>query len=326
MKKDSSIYRESLHFSWRFLWEHKILWIFGLFAAFLGQMGITEFVGNILRSGNRYSTVGLVDIFSSLFALPSIVHFSFTGWALYGWLLIVLLVIFLGIGIVAIISQGALVHAVAQSGRKKDPVHRIHVGAAWHAGIHHFWRIAFVHIVKKLFVILFTCLVGFASATVVITGLLFDQILFILLFLFTVGIGIILYSLAVYAVGYIVVEEYGVIPAIRAAWKLFVDHWLVSLEIGCLLLLLNVFLLFLIFFGFLIVSFHGAFVWVFSLLLHSPEIIRSLLFLETFVLFVFIIFLGSTFTVFSTALWTHLFMHMHKHGIRSHVIRLFHNT
>jgi len=44
-----------------------------------------------------------------------------------------------------------------------------------------------------------------------------------------------------------------------------------------------------------------------------------------FVLFsLYLMLLGSIFVIFSTSTWTYLFVKMHKKGLKSHLVRLFH--
>ena len=48
-----SIYIHATKKAWHFTWEHKTLWFFGAFAAFLGQFGIMEFLGKVgIQKGN----------------------------------------------------------------------------------------------------------------------------------------------------------------------------------------------------------------------------------------------------------------------------------
>ncbi|NCO04821.1 MAG: hypothetical protein GW939_01580 [Candidatus Magasanikbacteria bacterium] len=322
--KNSQLYRSSLHFSWRLIWDHKLLWVFGLFAAFFGQMGLVDLVGKITSVSTRYVAFGPLDVALSFFSLPSFIHFSFDQWAVYIWLFVLLLAIGIGLLFVSIVSQGALVHSVSQADKQKRKKRPIDIDHAWHAGITHFWRLLSLNIIKKASLFILSVVVGFSAANAILSGGTFDAVVFVCLFLLAIMLGFILSSMLVYAAGYVVIEEYRFKQAIQAAWHLFLDHWLVSLEVGVIILLANIGILFCMLFGFGIVFLHGAIVWILSILVHSVAIVNAVLFIEFLVFIAFIMFLGATFTVFSTSVWTYLFMHMHKHGITSRLIHLFH--
>ncbi len=321
---DTFLYRQSLRFSWRLVWEHKLLWVFGLFAAFLGHMGMTEIVGKVLSVSESYSSFGPVDLLLSIFSLPSLVSFSFQEWTAYIWLLLLLGIVFFGIFAIAVISQGVLIHVVAQHPVVSKKQGIVNIDHAWHAGVSHFWKLLLLHILKRGTILVLTVLVGIATANAVVSSSLVDTSIFLGILLLSLAIGFVLSSLVIYAAGYVVIEEYPIKKAIIEAWYLFKEHWFVSLEVGLLMTLLNVCLFFVILLAFFIVYLHGTFVWVLSFFVHSFAAVEPLLFVEYLLFVAFVLFAGSAFTVFSTSVWSYLFMHMHRTGITSHLTKLFH--
>jgi hypothetical protein len=136
--------------------------------------------------------------------------------------------------------------------------------------------------------------------------------------------GMILSFLLVYAVGYVVVENQKLIPALRNAWRMFTDHWFVSLEIGFIMIVLNVLALALVIFGLYVFFLPSLFMWSLASVLQSQALFMTGV-IVGFTLFVlYMALIASMFTVFTTATWTYLFTKMHKKGIKSRLVHLFH--
>lgn len=313
------LYREALAHSWKLAWTHVWLWPLGLFAVFLGQMGLFEFVTELgLLSSGDISLPVWIEVPRLLFTA------DFSGLATIGaqgavsllWLLVV------GVGITALIlfvsnvSQGALVSIAARSTKsKKLP----DIATSWHTGVHHFWRIFTINALKKMSIVLLASLVGLAylrSESVLDASSVFALTIVMVLALFA---GIILSFLSVYAIGYVVVEEYPLFGAIAAAWRLFTGHILVSLEIGLTLLFANLLLGLIALFGIVIFFIPVVVLWMVSLLLAHTTLFGVGMIVGTLLSFFFIVLLGSVFTIFATSTWTYLFMRMHKHGIPSRI-------
>ena len=53
MKREPT-YTDAIRAGWHLAWHHKSLWIFGLFAAFLGQMGIVELLCNTVYGATYF--------------------------------------------------------------------------------------------------------------------------------------------------------------------------------------------------------------------------------------------------------------------------------
>ena len=139
---------------------------------------------------------------------------------------------------VSVSSQGALIHASAQWA-KKDSLPD--TDKSWHVGVQHFWPLFFVNVFKKLFI----CALGLAVSWGAVNALIgnvtaWDLVLFLLLFVLAALVGMVLSFLVVYVACYVVVEKYPLSWAIASAWKMFIKHWLVSVEVGAIILVLNV--------------------------------------------------------------------------------------
>jgi len=311
------LYREALAHSWHLAWKEHGLWPFGLFASVLGQMGIVDALVQLWFTARGYQPG------SGLLVLLDLFHAGFSGqhipFGLFGWIAF-LCTVFLSFGVVltflAVVSQGAVVHSTAYL------VHHKRVSdtrISWHAGITAFWRVFTIHLLKRVFLLVVGLMVALVSWPILFS-LGGSPVFFLLIFLLAAGISLIVSIMAVYAVGYIVVEEYTFFQAIVAAWQLFAEHWLVSLEVGCVIFVLDIFISFFMI-TLLFVSFIPAFVAYLLALLFSSSLLFTLgIALSAIVFLLFLFTVASVFSLFTTATWTYLFMQMHKTGLKSHIM------
>jgi len=317
-------YRQALSHSWKLAWHHKLIWIFGLFAAFLGQMGLLELLGSVsMHASSSSATLGLGNLtwIKMLCAGELRVSLPITGWVWLVWLL----VMFLGFGIflifVSVSSQGALIHASAQWA-KKDTLPD--TDKSWHAGVQHFWPLFFINVFKKCFI----CALGMAVSWGAVNALIgtvtgWDLALFLLLFILAALVGMVLSFLVVYVAGFVVVEKYPLSWAIPAAWKMFIKHWLVSVEVGVIILVLNVLVSAVALIGFIVFLVPTLITWFIASVISNGILWMAGLVIGCSLFVLFIIFLGSVFTVFTTSVWTYLFMKMHRVGIVSKILHVF---
>lgn len=315
------IYRQAMHHAWQMLWHHKLLWPFGIFATFLGQLGLVEFVTkyiNALQERDSAQSWGnLPHMLSSAMSVFTQVQLPLDKWVWAVWMWVILIGICVVLLYAAIISQGTLIYATSQkirTGKHPD------ISEAWHKSVGHFASLFTVHIVRKIIIIALTVLIGVATISAVQNTSPIGILALIVILLASITVGFILSCLAIYTVGYIVVEGQKLSQAVRGAWQLFTDHLLVSFEIGLLVVLGNVIVAILALVGaavflspiFIVWFFAGIFTDAYFWILAAGS--GALFFL------VYIITLGSFFTIFSTSLWTYLFMKMHKHGIQSRFV------
>lgn len=316
-------YRQALIHAWNIVWEHKILWIFGLFAAFLGQMGLIDFVSKALLAENEMIRTSLLfrigDIWTNRALLFSNIHLGIDGWVWFVWLLLLLGFLIVGLCIVVHIAYGALIHSVAQYFLGKKEI-KIHV--AWHKGVAHFWKLLGLQIVKRLVLAIFITFIGLSIYSFSLHEI--SSWLFTIFLLIGLTGGMVLSFLSTYAAGYIMIEEQSLGRSLVSSWKLFWRHKLVSLEVGTVLLLTNIFIACLTATAVLFFIFEMKIVWALTLMTGS-SVVASVGSTTNLLLLVGVVaFLGSLFSVFTTSAWTYLFMKMHSEGISSRILHLLH--
>lgn len=316
MKKN--LYREALAHSWRLATKHIWLWPFGLFATLLGQMGITELLSAIGIVKDQYSAATsvqlVVEVFSG-FSFANLANLSSVQWGGAAWILFIWLVIAAALLFVSVSSQGALIHAASKPSHRIDAFHP--ASSSWHVGVTHFWRILGLNIVKKVGLLLIGLLLGWVGFRAGLSGSLLDQSLFVITFLLSIFAGMILSFYVIYAACYVVVEEYNDKDALISAWKLLVDHPIVSLEVGLILLVINILMALFSILSFFLFLVPAGVVWLLGAIISSQLLLSIAIVIGLLFFVVFVMFIGGVYTIYSTSTWTYLFMKMHDHGVKS---------
>lgn len=311
-------YRDALSHSWQLVTQHKVLWIFGLFAALLGQLGIIEILSKVVVTAKYYTYYPLItnlpNFGKTFFGAMREWNLPFDKGVWLVWLLIILMAFFLLFVFVAVVCQGALIHSIAQYVRGKT---KLEHHESWHAGVWHFKRLLILQIIKKLSITVLVFFVGFATYNFVVNPTVGNTTFFSFSLLVSIFFGSILSLLTTYASGYVVVEEFHVRGALQSAWSLLKSHSLVSVEVALISLLVNIIagmfaLLTVVFFrieifiiSFLSLIFQSVTLWSLGNTFTSLITAGMLMVLASFV------------TVFTSALWTYVFMKMHRDGVPS---------
>jgi hypothetical protein len=313
------LYRQALRNGWRFAWHHKLLWGMGLFASALGYAGFLDFfVHSVGATTSGTIVMNWTDLVRTCLALLGFIvrlpSADVLVWSVW------LLVIFAGFGLLffamAVISQGAIVHAAAQSmGRLNTGT--VHVDRAWHAGVKHMWPLIVIHGFKKFSLTVLGLFLGWASFSAVFAPSLVDVLLFWFLFIAVIIVGTILSFLAIYATGYVVVEEYSLLDAIDAAWRIFTAHWFVSIEIGLFLLCTEILAGLVAVAGIVFFFFPSLLVWALALVSGSSALFTAGTLFGIIAVIACFCFVAALYTLLVTYVWTYAFVHMHHKGIAS---------
>lgn len=320
MKKP--LYATAIKESWQIVMEHKVLWIFGLFATFLGQAGIGDLVYKFIILGFRnpiyIDTFFVPKGFVELFILSAGLPLSLSKWFALFWLFLILAGLLFFFVFVAVISQGAIIHSTAQKvNGKKVP----DFDTAWHKGVKHAGRLFFINVLKKGLIVFIASLVTLSILILFGSTNVFTFFSFAITLILALIVGMVVSFLAIYAAGYVVVEEYSFLESIVSAWRLFTHHPLVSLEVGLLIMLFNLILMVLGFVAvFLFFCIPLAVFWFLAILTGVISLKLVGVIFGGLLSLTAVMTLGSIFTVFATSVWTDLFMRMHKEGVKSRLV------
>jgi hypothetical protein len=318
--KKQSLYREALSASFLFSWKQKKLWVFGLLAAMLGQMGMAEFIVKVLKIGSTNSTakILLFPTFVRSGDWNLFVPVDVKIWAITLGLLLFGIFVFLVFA--AVSSQGAIIHSVAKS-VKKNKLPKM--GESWHIGVHHAGRLFFINMIKKITLFIASLLIGISIFALVINFSFISFFLYLVLFVVAAIISLSVTIISIYAAGYVVVEQYKFVEAVQSAWKLFTSHWLVSIEVGIIVLFAEIAMVIFAIWGVAILFLPTMIIWFMSVLSLNSALWIAGTTIATILSSIFVMLLGSFFTVFTTSVWTYLFMKMHKVGIVSTIAHTF---
>src|SRR3989338_5071384 len=156
-----SIYIHATKKAWHFTWEHKTLWFFGSFAAFLGQFGIMEFLGKVgIQKGNSGYYLGTFgSVLSQVGNFVANAGNSYDSKIILFFLLTLILCIFSIFIFVSVVSQGLLLYAESQEIKNK----KINIVKSWHVGTANFWRLFFLNFFKKIIIAIMAITVSLSA-------------------------------------------------------------------------------------------------------------------------------------------------------------------
>lgn len=306
------IYRQTFSQAWKLVWHHKILWIFGLLAVLLGQFGLDNFVGQLALLGSGHAL--LVPHIQGFSLAPFFTRASVL-WSV--WLLIIVSGVLILSILMTVAAQGALIAAAGNWFKiKRSP----NISKAWHTGVAHFWRLLLVTIIKRLLFLALLLILYWVAMSVPAPASAAYQTMLILIFAIGTFCALIISATCIYASGYIVIEREKTFAAFRHGWDLLWRHFLASLEISIIFLLIDVGLIALITMGavwFFVPSFILTLVAGFTgwAGLVSVGITLSMAFL-----LISVALLGAVYNAFVITAWTYAFMKMHREGINARLL------
>lgn len=315
-------YRQALSFAWRHTFKHPFLWVYGLFAAILGQLGLFDLLSQLYWGVTHGVEVGALLTSNMRLAIDALRHLQSVA-APDSWLWLLWLVIFaLGVMaffiVAAVVSQGALIQSAAKSVARPESFQAD--AKAWHAGAGHFWRLFFLQILHKGFIFLSLLLAAGGALLTLVADSVGSRVLFLFLFLLAVAFALLVSFLVSYAAGYIVVEDYTLPDALHGSLRLFREHWLVSLEVATVVGFANLAMAMVVVAGFFLLLIPMSLFWFISALAASQGFFLVGMVLLVFLFACLLMLLSSLYTVFATTVWTYLFMKMHREGIKSRVL------
>ncbi|MFA5211473.1 MAG: hypothetical protein WC414_03130 [Patescibacteria group bacterium] len=315
-------YNEAIKVGLKFTWQHKSVWFYGFFISILGQFGIFEFLSKITLVARGETPSSLFWYFySSLSGIKfSNIYLSVSQWSWLFWVLAFLFAFALVFVYIAIVSQGALIKNAAtffDTGKYEN------ISLSWHAGAKKFWPVFFLNILKKgvLSIVIFSLI--FVLAEVLFLNSWWSDFLFIFSFLLVSLIGILVSFLMIYAIAFVITEDKNFKEAIKLSWHIFKKHWLVSFEVGFIMILANLLLFLLAILGLYIFLFPSILL-MFGVLFSANVFFSVLCIIFGVLTFaIYLILISSLFNVFNVSVWTFLFIKMRREGIVSRILSWF---
>ncbi|MBP9732538.1 MAG: hypothetical protein KBD29_03720 [Candidatus Magasanikbacteria bacterium] len=315
--------RDVFKVSWKLTKNYKGLWILGAFALVLGQLGILDVITAVVKGvvpGTASPGAQMWYIFSpdTLLQIGNTLGFSFDSWAAFAWLLVMILALGIALIVVGSIAQGGMVHATALSmehGLKSMEKFE----ESWHAGARNVSYILVLNIVKKCIIFAVSVIVSASAFAALFFGTAGSMAVFVLSFISAVIVGMTVSVLTIFAVGYLVIEKKDLFDSIKHAWKLLIKHWVVSFEVGVVLILLNLVVFALLLAGLYVFVAPSLALSAYGALTGNIAVSQFGVSIAVVLFLAYALIIGSMFTVFVNATWTYLFVIMHRWGLRSRV-------
>lgn len=318
-------YREILKNAYQIVKNNKFLWFFGFFAAALGGFGefesvfkdygdITSTSDNIFNLQNLYEGGFFWIIFDNIKNF-----FSDFPWQAF-IILLMTGVIFIVIYWLAIVSQIALFDSSNKLYKKK----KSNYIDGYKTGSKYFLPVLLVNIGFKI--VLYGIFIVMAAPLLswfLVRDNVWGGILFVvLLFFIYIPISIIVSFIIKFTIAFIVIKGEKAWSAVKSAWKLFKNNWLVSIEMGLIILGLGILvgIVILLILGLAAVPF--ALIAIASLFFQSSTGLAVAVILGLLTWFVIIAIIGSGYVAFQYSSWTILFLDLVGERAESKLKRL----
>lgn len=317
-------YRKILARALKISWKNPWLWIFGLFAAFIGNGSIYEALfrslNNLADNISPFAT--LADYLNSgVLGMISWQKFVMLSQGDVSGLVMMLLTLLLFICVVALIIglgvvfQAGAIYSVVEIDEKKHVSYK----QAFKHGVERFWPVLELNVFTKLVmlgVLFLLVYLVYQFAPQSIALYVVATILFVLS-------GIVIYFLTVFGTAFIVLRKKSALVALNHAWHLFRHNILLSLEMGLILFIINVLAIIAFFIaGFIILS--PFFLLYVILVLSGMKLIATIVAMfMAVVFFLFIFLVGAWWATFQLGAWALLFEELVLKGGRSKIGRVW---
>lgn len=320
-------YRLILKKAFKLSFRHKWLWIFGFFAAFIGNTSFYEALVRTLNnlSANQspflifkdYAKMGVLALLAPenikrLWEADS-TAFGMLIFAAICYLAVIVILIVLGV-----ISQGSSIAGAI----KLDEGHKIGFREAFALGTKHFGVVLKINVITKVILLGALVLVGYLLSLINIStsvNFVIYNISFVLFIIF----GIILFFLTTYGAAFAILRGKSPVQSLKSAFNLFKKHIILNLEMGFILFAMSVLFSFVVMVG-LFLLFSPALLIYVVFLFSAMDQASSVLFMTIGVLlFLLVVLSFSWFSTFQITVWALLFEELELRGGKSKLIRLF---
>lgn len=321
----TSIYRYILKQAWTITWQYRWLWIFGLFAAVLGNGGVFNILinnitsiqnqGVLITDLNSVFTQGgsgaLVASFIELFN-----NLNFVS------ILVLLLILALAIFILylAITTQAGLVSGAFRLYKNQA----VNLKESWQRGLKKFWPVLWLNVLGKasIYILLVALGLPFFFLYVSTQNLIWQWILLIISFMIFVPVAIIISFLIQYAVIFIVIKNSEFKMSLREAWELFKNNWIVSIEMAFILFIINILAGLGLLIGIFFVTLPFLIIGFISVSLAINGLFWLAIILGGIILILALFLFGAVLATFQTTVWVIFFTRLTEGIIIPKILRL----
>lgn len=316
-------YRSVLGSAWTITKQHKKLWIFGFLAFLLSAGGEYQILTKIINEDYGYgvynqmasgSTMMSWSFWSDLFRVCT--TDPRTGLAVVMMIVLMAAVAFVILWI-CVKSEIALVKWTKTYLNSKNKDKKASVWEEISTKDQKFWPVLGLDIATKIAITVLFSLLSLPLIFLYFKDSNFAILIYTLFFIVFLPLAISISLIIKYSVAGVVLEKQSFVNSLESGWKLFLDNWLVSLEMAILLFLINFF-----------ISLIGVFILSVVLL---PIMLALIIFNLAIPLFLFVIVTFSLLVVtaaalmtFQTSAWTILFLELKStNTVKAKLERIF---
>jgi hypothetical protein len=291
--------------------HHKIILIFGLFAAFLGTGGALEVLVRHVDTlfGPQSGQMSWIFSFGSF-------DYSMGFWVLaLGILLLGMAVLFV---FTVINSFSTLIFATDKFRKDK----KVDLTKVWIAMKKKFAPVFGLVFFFKILIMIFGSL-SVAPLWLVMKGTAGVGMvaMYPLIFLFSILAILVCSFLLIYAAAFVVLEDYAWGQAIKESWRLFIGHWLVNLEMAVIIFFINLLAGLVTIVAAAVIGIPALIVFLFSLFIQFPPLATVAIALGLLLFILVVLFIASWMGAYQVAAWVLLFRRMHAGTAVSKLMR-----
>lgn len=322
-KTDAPFYRRIVRDSLAIAWRHKHLWIFGFFATMAGYGSVYDILIQAYdRSAELFAPGALsqtpLKLLPGLATVKAIVAFSPSptlAVLIFATLGALLFAVFAWI---ATVSIGGLVNNVRRIERGGYPVFADGVKA----GAASFWPLFGVTAATNAVIGL-----AFLLTSANLYALLADRTavsgaFYVISFTVFTAVAVVASMIGIYAANYVVIKGNAFRKAIEQGWRLLSHHWLVSIEMVLVLLLVSLAAIVMAMIAAAVLSVPVIFFILLASTLKAPGVSMAFIAITGIGLVAAAILLGAFLTTLQGAAWTLLWTELNEKKPAAKIVRL----
>lgn len=313
--KHQPLYREILRQAWKITWHQRLFWLLGLFSAFLVSGGAMEVLSRNLRwafnpgwLGHRYQWYG---------------HWQL-DWVGRIWLIaLCLLMLGLAFFLVYMIVK-SFISLISGANECKEDKHP-DLAELWHKGQNKFWPVLAVAALFRVLVMFFS-LLSVLPLWLAWAGKLnlFWLLAYPVLFFLGILASLICVFLMMFSTSFIILKNKKFWLSVAEAWKLFIRHWLICLELAVVLFVVDFVAGVLAIVGVAIVALPMLLVIFFSWYIMLPPLGAVATFVGALLSLMVILLVAGVLGAFHTVTWVLAFKRMQEKTAVSRLVRWYH--
>lgn len=284
------VYRPILRDAWKATWQHKSLWIFGIFAGLISTGGVVDVVFSGLQKATSTSSLltQLLDrtFIGYAYASEFILYISRVNPTQVVAFITVGTIVSIGLIVCGVISQAALIHGSGHTNKHPHEI-RKHV-------IPHFWDVFFVDVTTKIIFFILTALLTLAF---------FSSTLFWLHLYIFIPTVVILYILSILALCDVVESKSHALNAFETALKIFKTQWLATIEFGFLLFFILLIAIFVFLAALILLSIPFSLINTIVLIIGSPILFFIVNTLSALFVLALVLSFGGALVTFQYSSW-----------------------